>query len=372
MHSVRGVPTYYWRVRLSSSESAASASARARLLASALPKLAARVTGSTSPHPSITLGKSGKSGLDLVVGGSPVPSLLSWSDLPRLWSVRAAGNSIASSVKDEARSDARPCSLDWAPGTPDHATVEFLRGPPAYACPLPSSFKKPSKALLQADSDARSEALRLFTVSSSLDLLTSLLRAAVAMPQAWSASAYKSFLAHVADAVQGSAAVLAPLTRDKVRASVSERVALREAAIPEDFSPVKSELLNVDPLSPCPYGSLAGVAAILRTRPLPAKMVLDKGAMAELLKKRAPASAGGGSDSRASSSKKFHGNRGGQSSRKSSPRRSGQQSGSGKDDRRQQSSQNFRGAGRDGGRRGGQNSSARAKTEEPKTPARRF
>ena len=371
-HSVGGEPSYYWRVRLTSAESSSSASARVRLLTSALPKLSARVTGSPAPHPTIVPGKVGRSGLDLVVEGSPVPSLLSWTDLPRLWSVRAAGNSVTSVVKEEARSDARPCSLDWAPGTPEHAAVEFLSGPPAFLGPLPNSFKKPGKKAMQEDSETRSEALRLFTVSSSLDLMTSLLRAAVAMPQDWSATDYKAFLTYVADAVQGSAAVLAPLTRDKVRASISKRVALREEALTEDLSPVKSELLNVDPLSPCPYGSLAGVAAILRSRPPPAKMVLDKGAMSELLKRQSGTFAKGGSKSRASSSKKFQGNRGGQSSHRSSPRRSGQQSGSGNDRRRQQSSQNFRGAGREGGRKGGQGSSVQVKSEEGKTQARRY
>ena len=371
-HSVGGEPSYYWRVRLTSAESSSSASARVRLLTSALPKLSARVTGSPAPHPTIVPGKVGRSGLDLVVEGSPVPSLLSWTDLPRLWSVRAAGNSVTSVVKEEARSDARPCSLDWAPGTPEHAVVEFLSGPPASTCPMPSTLKKPNKTLLQEDSDARSEALRLFTVSSSLDLMSSLLKAAIAMPQAWSASDYKAFLSHVADTVQGSAAVLAPLTRDKVRAAVSKRVAVREAAITEEHSPVKSELLNVDPLSPCPYGSLASVATILRSNPPPAKMVLDKAALAELLKKQSSTYAKAGSSSRASSSNKSQGNRRGQSSRKSSPRRSGQQSGSGKDNRRQQSSQNFRGSGRDGGRKGGQDSSAQAKPEGAKTPARQY
>ena len=366
MHPVNGEPKYYWRVRLASTESTSSASTRVRLLTSALPKMAARVTGSPAPRPSIIPEKGkGRSGLGLMIGGSPVPSLLSWSDLPRLWSVSAAGNSIIPSVQDETRFDARPYSLDWAPGTPEHAVVGFLCGPPASASPMPSKLKKPNKNLFQEDSDARSEALRLFTVSSTLDLVTSLLKAAIAMRQSWSTSDYKAFMSHVTDAVQGSAAVLAPLTRDKVRAAVSKRVALREAAITEEISPVKSELLNVDPLSPCPYGSLAGVATILRSLPPPAKMVLDKGALAELLKQQSSASAKGGSGSRASSSDKFQGNRGGHSSRKSSPRRSGQQPGrsgqrpgSGTDNRRQQSSQNSREAGRDGDRDGGQGSSA--------------
>ena len=366
MHPVNGEPRYYWRVRLASTESTSSASTRVRLLTSALPKMAARVTGSPAPRPSIIPEKGkGRSGLGLMIGGSPVPSLLSWSDLPRLWSVSAAGNSIIPSVQDETRFDARPYSLDWAPGTPEHAVVGFLCGPPASASPMPSKLKKPNKNLFQEDSDARSEALRLFTVSSTLDLVTSLLKAAIAMRQSWSTSDYKAFMSHVTDAVQGSAAVLAPLTRDKVRAAVSKRVALREAAITEEISPVRSELLNVDPLSPCPYGSLAGVATILRSLPPPAKMVLDKGALAELLKQQSSASAKGGSGSRASSSDKFQGNRGGHSSRKSSPRRSGQQPGrsgqrpgSGTDNRRQRSSQNSREAGRDGDRDGGQGSSA--------------
>ena len=105
----------------------------------ALPTLAARVAGSPAPHPSILPKKASKSGLELLVGGSAVPSLLSWSDLPHLWSVRAAGNSFSSIVKEEARSDARPCSLDWAPGTPEYA-AGFLSGPSASVGPLPSSF----------------------------------------------------------------------------------------------------------------------------------------------------------------------------------------------------------------------------------------
>ena len=158
------------------------------------------------------------------------------------------------------------------------------------------------------------------------------------MPQDWSASDCKSFMTSVADAVEGSAAVLAPLTRDRVGALVSERVALRDAAITKDLLLLRSELLNVDPLSPCPYGSLGGKAAILRSRPPSARMVLEKGALSDLLRRQSSTFPKGDSNSRSSSSKKFQGNRGGQSSRKSSPRRSGQQLGSGKDHRQLQSS----------------------------------
>ena len=113
VHSVGGAPKYYWRVRVPSADSSSSTKAGVRLLSSALPTLAAGVSGSPAPHPSIIPKRASKSGLDLLVGVSPVPSLLSWSDLPHLWSVRAAGNSFTSMVMEEARSDARPSSLDW-------------------------------------------------------------------------------------------------------------------------------------------------------------------------------------------------------------------------------------------------------------------
>ena len=362
--------SYFYRACITSAGHTLSARTSVHNLTSALPAMAARVAGSQA-HPSFAAKKKNKVGLELEVGGSPVPSLLSWSDLPGLWSVRAAGNSFASTVKEEARFDASPCSLDWAPGTPEHATVAFLSAPPASSAPIPSSLQKPSSAALQEDTEVRSEALRVFTVSSCLDLVASLLGAAVDLPRDWSATDCRSFLSCVKDSVEGAAAILAPLTRERVRASISKRIALRDAAIPKDLAAVRSALLNVEPLSPSPYGSLGSVAEILRSRPPPAQLVLEKGALSALFKRQSDNSGKAGSSS-GSSSKKRPAHRSGQSSRKSSPRRSGQQPAANRDSRPSHSSQNFRGSGRGGGRGGGRSSSEQVKSDAGKAQSRQY
>ena len=90
----------------------------------------------------------------------------------------------------------------------------------------------------------------------------------------WSGSDAQSFLSTVADATQAISVILAPRTRDEIRRAIDQRVSLREEAIPNNLSSVKDKLLNLEPLSPFPYGTREGVADIWNARPIPATVLL--------------------------------------------------------------------------------------------------
>ena len=344
---VHGVESLFYRVKVPSSDSALPAKELVRRLSFALPTLAARVEGSPASKPSLVPMKGGRYGLDLVVKGSVSSSLGSWSDLPALWAIRASGDKTGPRSTDEAQLSSRPLRLDWEPGTSEHATVSFLRGDPSGLGPLPSSLQKPSPAVLAADKEARAQGLRLFSVSACLDLISSFLDAAVAMPQDWSPEDCKSFFSTVAEAVKGSAALLAPLTKEVVHDAVCKRVALRAAAVPRSLSSVKQDLINLEPLSPLPYGSLEGVAAILRSRPPPAQLVL-KGGLEDLMRKQTRSSQASGSHGRSSSNQKGRGGKNGGGSGNDSSRRRD----SPRDSRRSSSPPrgSFRGSGRGRGK----------------------
>ena len=290
-------PVYYYRLKVPSSDPMASARDRVRRLSSALPTLAARVAGSPAAHPTVVPKKPGRFGVGLEVGGPPLPSLLSWSGLASLWSIRAAGDKTGPRDREEQRSDSRPFSIEWAPGSPEQAAFSFLGAFAPVQGSLPSSLQKPPAAVLKDDVDARAEAHRLVSVSSCLDVLSSILRAAVAMPQEWSSSDSRSFVSAVADAVEGSAALLAPQTRDKVREAVTKRVALREAAVTKALESSRADLVNLEPLSPFLYGSQEGVAGIIRARLPPAQVEL-KGSMVDLLRRQSSSFKSSGSGSR--------------------------------------------------------------------------
>ena len=80
----------------------------------------------------------------------------------------------------------------------------------------------------------------------------------------------KTFLATTSTTSKGISSLLAPHTRDLCRTAVSQRVALREEAIPKDLSSIKPKLLSLDPLSPFLFGRSEEVSTILNSRPPPA------------------------------------------------------------------------------------------------------
>ena len=311
---------YFYRVKVPSSDSVVPAKVLVRRLSLALPTLSARVEGSPASKPSLVPTKMGRYGMDLVVKDSSSSSLLSWADLPALWAIRASGDKTGPRSSDDARLSSRPLRLDWAQGTSEQATVSFLRGDSSVQGPPPSSLQKPSSAVLSADKEARAQGLRLFSVSACLDMISSFLDAAAEMPQDWSPEDYKSFFSTMAEAVKGSAALLAPSTREAVHVAVEKRVALRAAAVPKSLSSAKQDLINLEPLSPLPYGSLEGVAAILRSQPRPAQLVL-KGGLEDLVRKQSRSSQASGSHGRSSSNQRGRGGRNGGGFGKNSQRK---------------------------------------------------
>ena len=354
---VRGVVSYFYRTKVSQSDSRSSLKELVRRLSFALPNLAARVEGSPATRPSLVAKKGSKAGLELVVGNPIESPLVSWSDLPALWAIRASGDTAGPRAAEDQLRAARPLRLDWAQGTAEQATIAFLRGDPSCTGTPPASLQKPSQAVSAADKEARDQGLRLFSVLSCLELVSSFMDAAVVMRQDWSQEDFRSFISTAAEAVRGSAAMLAPLAKDRVQNAVSKRVAFREAAVPKSLSEVKLDLVNMEPLSPLPYGSLEGIAAVLRSKPLPAQLVLKDG-LEDLLRKQSRSFQGSGSRGRNSSNQRGRGGRGGGGSDKGSSRRQD----SARDGPRSSSPPrgSFRGSGRGRGKQGGSGSSSRS------------
>ena len=355
---VRGVACYFYRTKVSQkSDTRSSLKELVRRLSFALPNLAASVEGSPAARPSLVAKKGSMAGLELVVGDPIESPLVSWSDLPALWAIRASGDTTGPRATEEHLRAARPLRLDWAKGTAEQATIAFLRGDPSCTGTPPSSLQKPSQAVSAADKEARDQGLRLFSVLSCLEMVASFMDAAVVMRQDWSQEDFRSFISTAAEAVRGSAAMLAPLAKDRVQDAVSKRVAFREAAVPKSQSEVKLDLVNLEPLSPLPYGSLEGVAAVLRSKPLPAQLVLRDGAE-DILRKQSRSFQGSSSRGRNSSTQGGRGGRGGGGSDKGSSRRQD----SGRDGPRSSSPPrgSFRGSGRGKGKQGGSGSSSRS------------
>ena len=354
---VRGKVSFFYRTKVLQSDAGSSPKELVRRLSYALPDLAARVEGSPAPKPSLVAKKGGRFGLELSVEGPSSPSLVSWSDLTALWAIRASGDKTGPRTAEDQLRSARPLRLDWAPGTAEQATVAFLRGDSSSTGPPPASLQKPSPAVTAADKEARDQGLRLFSVLSCLELVSSFLDAAVVMRQDWSQEDFRSFVSTTAEAVRGSAAMLAPLVKDKVQDAVSKRVAFREAAVPKTLSSVKLDLVNLEPLSPLPYGSLEGIAAILRSRPPPAQLVL-KGSLEDLLVRQSRSYQGSGSRGRSSSSRRGRGGKGGGGSERDSSRRQD----SARDSPRSFSPPrgSFRGSGRGRGKQGSSGSTSRS------------
>ena len=353
---VRGVVSFYYRTKVPPSDSLSSPRELVRRLSFALTNLAARVEGSPASKPSLVARKSGRFGLELLVGDSPIPPLVSWSDLPALWAIRASGDKAGLRSTEDAPRAARSLRLDWAPGTAEQATVAFLRGESSSTGSPPSSLQKPSPAITTADKEAREQGLRLFSVLSCLELVSAFLDAAVVMPQDWSHEDFRSFIGTAAEAVRGSAAMLAPLAKDKVQDAVAKRVAFREAAVPKALSSVKQDLVNLEPLSPLPYGSLEGIAAILRARPPPTQLML-KGSLEDLLLKQSRSFQNSGSRGRSSSGRKGRGGKDGGASGKDSSRR--RESNQDKSRSASPPRGSFRGSARGKGKQGGSGSSNR-------------
>ena len=183
---VRGVVSYFYRAKVSQSDSRSSHKELVRRLSFALPNLAARVEGSPAPRPSLVAQKGSRFGLELMVGDPSSPPLVSWSDLPALWAIRASGDKTGPRAAEDQLRAARPLRLDWAPGTAEQATIAFLRGDSSSTGSPPASLQKPSQAVAAADKEARDQGLRLFSVLSCLELVSSFLDAAVVMRQDWS------------------------------------------------------------------------------------------------------------------------------------------------------------------------------------------
>ena len=266
-HRLSGGETEYsFRNLFEDTAAGPSSRSRARNLHLSLSTLATRVLGSSTASPTIQLAKSDNKWGKINVENLSASPLLKLGSLKTLWAARAAGATTKSPIDEEEYLSTM--SINWPTDSDERLIAEFLQKTPKGYNIKPPQLKKPDNNLIQADTQLRAQANRTFVTSTALEIITATIRAAETR-NSWSAQDYQTFLATLGDAVEGTTATLASRTRDDIRAALTARVELRADAIPEKYQSSRSQLLNLDPLSPYPYGGLKGVTEIIDARPTP-------------------------------------------------------------------------------------------------------
>ena len=256
--------SYFFRSRYQGGDPKPSPKDRARALGRSLATLATWCSGSDQA-PSASLVRSESRAPQVLLNHIEVSSILKLEGMKDFWSAKAAGDKNNLSKGDN---DVKPFTVTWAEGTKEHLMATFLQESTALQESIPSQLSRPDKVKASSDKELRAKARRTFSVSSSLALITEVLRWGAAK-DSWSPEETQAFLGSVADAVEGAAATLAPRTRDDIRAAVTARVDLRSSAIPKEYSSSKPQLLALNVLSPNLYGDFQGVSDIIDSRPPP-------------------------------------------------------------------------------------------------------
>ena len=270
-HRLNGGGTAYsFRNLFRETTAGPSPRSHARNLHLSLSNLATRVLGSTTAGPTIHLAKSDNKWGKITVDNFSASPLLKLDSLKTLWAARTAGAKSKSPIDED--DDLPTISINWPADSDERKTTEFLQKTSKLNLIPPPQLKKPDNNIIQTDNQLRAQANRTFVTSSALDIIAATIKAAETR-NSWSTQDYQTFLATLRDAVEGTAATLAPRTRDDIRAAVTARIDLRAASIPKEYKAYKCQLLNLDPLSPCPYGTLEGVTEIIDS--IPAPTVID-------------------------------------------------------------------------------------------------
>ena len=262
--------THYFRPRAQPAPTTRTPRERASLVPAALASMSVWVKGAPAPCPSVSLAGSGRRTDGCVIKDVTLSPALGLSALPTLWAARAAGDKSSNLDRDEARHDPKPTKQVWPKGSAEDKTNLFLQDSTLDHATPPAGLTTPSAATVKKDKDGRAAALRLLQVSANVDVLSCDLRAAASSGRAWTNQDIQTLLSSTATVLEGISSLLAPVTRDKVREAVTQRVALREEAIPKDLASIKPQLLNLDPLSPYLYGPREVVSNLISSRPPPA------------------------------------------------------------------------------------------------------
>ena len=242
---------------------------RANRISQSLASLSPWVRGGHGPCPSVSLAGYGRRSDGCEVSGVSLSPALSLASLPTVWSAAVAGDKTYGRDRDESRNDPRPLRQTWPEGSAEERAFTFLRESQSEHIIVPGRLVRPSNNSINKDRQARASAHRALQVSANAELLSHYLRAAETSDREWSSSDFKTFIAAAAATSEGISALLAPYTRDLVRAAVAQRVVLRKEAIPKDLASLEPSLLALDPLSPFIFAESEKVATLINSVPPP-------------------------------------------------------------------------------------------------------
>ena len=262
-------PTHYFRPRTHTSNATRTLRERANQVPAALASLSAWVKGAPAPCPSVSLSGYGRRMDGCDIKGVTLSPALGLASMSAIWAAKAAGDKSSGIDRDETRNDPKPIKQTWPESSAEHKAILFLQESTRDHGVVPGGLTSPSDAVIKNDKDARATALRLLQVNADMDILSDVLGAAASSHRPWSTQDVQTFLASTKNALDGISALLTPFTRDMVREAITQRVTLREKAIPADQAPLKPQLLNLDPLSPYLYGPRETVSTLINSRPLP-------------------------------------------------------------------------------------------------------
>ena len=289
-HMNHGVTSYWFRpkgkVKYAPPSQRELVSNMPYALASITPWLLRGQQEGEDPGLSICLAGSGKKadGCE-VVSGSISPSL-SLASLSSFWSSKVAGDKRVGTGNNDFSHDPLPFKQSWPEGSIEEKVFTFLRNSQDDEGRIPGGLSVPQGHAFKKDRQARASAHRLLQASANLDLIISSLKAAHSSLESWSMEDVKAFLAVTIKAQEGVGALFAPHTREAVREAVSQRIALREEAIPKRLSSLRQKLLSLNPLSPYLFGGADGVSTIINSKPPPAE--IDLRGLTQLVKSSQP------------------------------------------------------------------------------------
>ena len=276
-----------------------------------LASLSPWVMGGQGPSLSVSLAGAGRKADGCEVKDVSLTPALSLHTLPAVWASKVAGDKPSGPNRDESNNDPKPFRQIWPESSTEETTFTFLRESQGNECLVPGGLSTPSAASIKKDRQARAAAHRVLQAAANHNLLSISLRAAASSERVWSSDDVKTFLAAAATVSEGVGALFAPHARDLVRAAVSQRVALREEAIPKSLASVKQKLLSLDPLSPFLFGDSDAVSTIINSRPPPAEVEIKGLSQLQNLVKSSSHSKGQGQNRSSNHRSSGHKNQGG-------------------------------------------------------------
>ena len=262
--------THWFRPRTHSSHATRTLRERANQVPAALASLSAWVKGAPAPCPSVSLSGHGRRMDGCDIKGVTVSPALGLNSMSETWAAKAAGDKSSGKESDDTRNDPKPVNQTWPESSAERKVFRFLQESTLDHKIVPGGLTTPSDSVIKKDKDNRATALRLLQVNADIDILSNVLGAATSSHRPRSAQDTQTILSSTRVALDGISALLAPLTRDMLKEAITQRVTLREKAIPEDKAPLKPQLLNLEPLSPFLYGPRETVSTLINSMPLPA------------------------------------------------------------------------------------------------------